>query len=48
MCVHGEVLFMKHFPPAHPLGLFEHCYILISSLMWKTYVSDYIPKLGMN
>lgn len=31
-----------------PPGLFEQCYILISSLLWKTYVSDYFPKFGMN
>lgn len=31
-----------------PLGLFEYYYILVSSLMWKTYVSDYFPKFGRN
>lgn len=42
---------LPHSPPhteVLPPGLFEQRYVLVSSLMWKTYVSDYFPKFGMN
>lgn len=36
------------FEEVPPPGQFEWRSILISSFMWKTYVSDYFPKFGMN